>query len=127
MSLSHLNPLRYYRGAPYKKPPEHDGLKSKTASFRSGPAHQVALSRLATPPVRVTVHQPPTQVVNVTGNDQDYGYSDGAYYEIQKPEEECGDPSFKTVEAPLVGAFFIDILNAGVTKFFIQFVQNHLA
>ena len=58
---------------------------------------------MAAPPVGVTAQQPPTQVVNVTVNDQDYGYSNGAYYEIQEPEEEGGDPSFKTVEAP-VGA-----------------------
>jgi hypothetical protein len=57
---------------------------------------------LAAPPVRFTVHRSPTQVVNVTVNDQGYGYSSGAYYEIQKPEEEGGDPSFKTVEAPVV-------------------------
>ena len=58
---------------------------------------------MAAPPVGVVVQQPPTQVVNVTVNDNDYGYSNGAYYEIQEPEEEGGDPSFKTVEAP-VGA-----------------------
>ena len=58
---------------------------------------------MAAPPVGVTVQQPPTQVVNVTVNNQDYGYSNGAYYEIQEPEAEGGEPTFKTVEAP-VGA-----------------------
>jgi len=53
------------------------------------------------PPTGVTVQQPPDQVVNVTVNDKDYGYADGAYYEVQKPKEEGGEPSFKTVEAPL--------------------------
>ena len=28
---------------------------------------------------------------------------------------------------PLVGAFFIDIMNAGTIKFFIQIIQDHLA
>ena len=55
------------------------------------------------PPTGVTVQQPPDQVVNVTVNNKDYGYADGAYYEVQKPEEEGGEPTFKTVEAP-VGA-----------------------
>jgi len=55
------------------------------------------------PPTGVTVQQPPDQVINVTVNDKDYGYADGAYYEVQKPEEEGGEPTFKTVEAP-VGA-----------------------
>jgi hypothetical protein len=40
-------------------------------------------------------------VVNVTVNDQSYGYSEGAYYQVQEPEEEGGDPTFKTVEAPI--------------------------
>ena len=56
---------------------------------------------MAAPPVGATVAQPPSQVVNVTVNDQNYGYSKGAYYEIEEPEEEGGDPSFKTVEAPI--------------------------
>ena len=58
---------------------------------------------MAAPPTGAVVEQPPAQVVNVTVNDQDYGYSNGAYYEVQEPEEEGGDPTFKTVEAP-VGA-----------------------
>ena len=58
---------------------------------------------VAAPPTGVTVQQPPSQVVNVTVNDQNYGYSNGAYVEIQKPEEEGAEPTFKTVEAP-VGA-----------------------
>ena len=58
---------------------------------------------MAAPPTGAVVQQPPAQVVNVTVNDKDYGYSNGAYYEVQEPEEEGGDPTFKTVEAP-VGA-----------------------
>jgi Family of unknown function (DUF6515) len=58
---------------------------------------------VAAPPVGVTVQQPPSQVVNVTVNNQEYGYSNGAYYQVQEPEEEGGQPAFKTVEAP-VGA-----------------------
>ena len=66
-------------------------------------------------PKGVTVQQPPTQVVNVTVNEQDYGYSNGAYYEIQKPEEEGGEPTFKTVEAP-VGAMVDYIPDGATTK-----------
>jgi hypothetical protein len=39
--------------------------------------------------------------VNVTVNEQSYGYSNGAYYEVEPPAEEGGEPTFKTVEAPL--------------------------
>jgi len=56
---------------------------------------------MAAPPTGAVVQQPPAQVVNVTVNDQDYGYANGAYYEVQEPEEEGGDPTFKTVEAPI--------------------------
>jgi len=36
-------------------------------------------------------------------------------------------PSTKAfLVVPLVGAFFIDILNAGAINFFIRFIQNHL-
>jgi hypothetical protein len=48
---------------------------------------------LAAPPVRFTVHRSPTQVVNVTVNDQGYGYSSGAsevvYIVAEKPETEA--------------------------------------
>jgi hypothetical protein len=66
------------------------------------------------PPTGVTVQQPPDQVINVTVNDKDYGYAEGAYYEVQEPEEEGGEPTFKTVEAPL-GAK-VDYLPDGVTS-----------
>ena len=56
---------------------------------------------MAPPPAGVVVQQPPTQVVNVTVNDQNYGYSNGAYYEVQEPDEEGENPTFKTVEAPI--------------------------
>ena len=69
---------------------------------------------MVAPPVGVTVQQPPTQVVNVTVNNEDYGYSNGAYYEIQKPEEEDGDPTFKTVDAP-IGAK-VDYIPDGATS-----------
>ena len=66
------------------------------------------------PPTGVTVQQPPDQVVNVTVNDKDYGYAEGAYYEVQKPKEEGGEPTFRTVEAPL-GAK-VDYLPDGATS-----------
>ena len=53
------------------------------------------------PPTGVVVQQAPTQVTNVTVNENNYGYSNGAYYEIQPPEDEEGEPTFKTVEAPI--------------------------
>ena len=58
---------------------------------------------VAAPLTGAFVERTPRQVVNVNVNDQNYGYSNGAYYQIQPPEEEGGEPTFKTVESP-VGA-----------------------
>jgi len=89
-------------------PPRYETVYVGTTSYyyANGYYYQPAPAGgyvMAAPPVGVVVQQPPAQVVNVTVNDNDYGYSNGAYYEIQEPEEEGGDPSFKTVDAP-VGA-----------------------
>ena len=54
-------------------------------------------------PVGATVEHPPAQVTNVYVNNQNLGYSNGAYYEQEPPAKEGGDPTYKVV-APPVGA-----------------------
>jgi len=54
-------------------------------------------------PVGATVEHPPSQVTNVYVNNQDLGYSNGAYYEQEPPAKAGGDPTYKVV-APPVGA-----------------------
>ena len=54
------------------------------------------------PPV-VLLPRAPWPVANVYVNDQEYGYSNGAYYDVQASAEEGGDPTFEVV-APPVGA-----------------------
>jgi len=54
-------------------------------------------------PVGATVEHPPAQVTNVYVNDENLGYSNGAYYKQEPPAKEGGDPSYKVV-APPVGA-----------------------
>ena len=45
----------------------------------------------------------PAQVTNVYVGGEEYGYSNGAYYDVQPPKEEGGDPTFEVVKPP-VGA-----------------------
>ena len=58
---------------------------------------------VAPAPVGATVEHPPAQVTNVCVNDENLGYSNGAYYEQQPPAKEGGDPTYKVV-APPIGA-----------------------
>ena len=53
-------------------------------------------------PVGATVEHPPAQVTNVYVNNEDLGYSNGAYYQ-QQPTQGDGKPTYKVV-APPVGA-----------------------
>ena len=54
-------------------------------------------------PVGATVEHPPAQVTNVYVNNEDLGYSNGAYYKQQPPAKEGADPTYKVV-APPIGA-----------------------
>jgi hypothetical protein len=52
-------------------------------------------------PVGVTVEHPPEQVVNVTVNENNYGYSNGAYYDVIPPEEEDAEPTYEVIAPPM--------------------------
>ena len=54
-------------------------------------------------PVGATVENAPSQVTNVYVNGQDYGYSNGAYYDVQPPKDDESDPTYDVV-APPIGA-----------------------
>jgi hypothetical protein len=54
-------------------------------------------------PVGATVEYPPSQTVNVTVNEQSYGYANGAFYDVVPPEEEGGEPAYEVI-APPAGA-----------------------
>ena len=55
------------------------------------------------PPQGATVQNAPSQVTNVYVGGEEYGYSNGAYYDVKAPEAEGGDPTFEVVKPP-VGA-----------------------
>jgi hypothetical protein len=100
-------------------PPYHETVYVGTTSYyyANGSYYTPAPAGgyvVAAPPTGVTVEQPPDQIVNVTVNEQNYGYSNGAYYEVQEPETEDGQPTFKTVDAP-VGAK-VDYIPEGATS-----------
>ena len=54
-------------------------------------------------PVGATVEHPPAQVTNVYVNNENLGYSNGAYYKQEPAAQEGGDPSYKVIKPP-VGA-----------------------
>ena len=56
---------------------------------------------VAPAPVGATVENPPSQVVNVTVNEQNYGYANGAYYDVTPPEEEGGEPTYEVIAPPM--------------------------
>ena len=56
----------------------------------------------------VVVQNPPSQVVNVNVEGAEYGYSNGAYYEVNAPAEKDADPTFEVV-APPIGATVTDL------------------
>jgi hypothetical protein len=58
---------------------------------------------VAPAPVGATVENPPSQVVNVTVNEENYGYANGVYYDVVPPEEEGGEPTYEVI-APPIGA-----------------------
>jgi len=54
-------------------------------------------------PVGAVVEHPPAQVTNVYVNDENLGYSNGAYYKQEPPKKAGGDPTYEVV-APPIGA-----------------------
>jgi len=50
-------------------------------------------------PTGATVEHAPTDIATVTAGGEDYGYSNGAYYEAEVSED--GEASFVVVESPI--------------------------
>ena len=40
-------------------------------------------------------------MVNVTVNENNYGYSNGAYYDVVPPEEEGAEPTYEVIAPPM--------------------------
>ncbi len=65
-------------------------------------------------PARAVVEHAPTNVINVYVNNQEYGYSNGTYYEAKPPVDDESASTYEVV-APRVGAT-VDSLPDGATQ-----------